>query len=63
MPLEPHPYLLRLRDFLRDAEPGRWRRFASDPQAADHVERVRLELLKATYRMEPASYAALYDIA
>jgi hypothetical protein len=62
MPLEPHPYLLRVRDFLRDAEPGRWKWFASDEWTADYVESVRLELLKATYRMEPASHAALYAI-
>jgi hypothetical protein len=63
MPLEPHPYLLRIRDFLRETEPGRWKWFASDEWTADYVEGVRLELLKATYRMEPASHAELYDIA
>jgi hypothetical protein len=61
--LDPHPYLLRVRDFLRATEPGRWRWFASDEWTADYVEGVRLELLKATYRMAPASHAALYDIA
>lgn len=33
--LEPPPYLLRLRDWLRDAEPNRWRWFASDSFASD----------------------------
>jgi hypothetical protein len=62
MPLGPHPYLLRIRDALREAEPGRWKWFASDEWTADYVEAVRLELLKATYRMEPAAHGALYAI-
>jgi hypothetical protein len=62
MPLAPHPYLLEVRDVLRTGEPGRWSWFASDEWTADYVEAVRLELLKATYRMEPASQQALYAI-
>jgi len=60
--LAPHPYLLRVRDALRAAEPGRWKWFASDEWTADYVEAVRLELLKATYRMEPTAHPALYAI-
>ena len=62
MQLAPHPYLLRVRDFLRETEPGRWAWFASDESTAEYVEAVRLELLKSTYRMEPASHPDLYAI-
>jgi hypothetical protein len=62
MPLAPHPYLLRVRDFVREREPGRWRWFASDESTNEYVESVRLELLKSTYRMEPASHPSLYAI-
>jgi len=61
MALSPPAYLLRARDLLREAEPGRWAWFASDSWSADYVDSVRLELLKATYRLEPASHAALYE--
>lgn len=63
MPLTPPPYLLRLRDFLRDAERGRWAWFASDDWTAEYVEAVPLELLKSTYRMEAGSHGTLYAIA
>jgi hypothetical protein len=60
--LAPHPYLLRVRDAVRAGEPGRWSWFASDQWTTEYVESVRLELLKATYRMEPPSYGPLYAI-
>lgn len=61
--LEPPPYLLRLRDWLRDAEPNRWRWFASDSFASDSTEAVRLELLQSTYRLEESAHPGIYAIA
>ena len=62
MSLAPHPYLLRVRDWLRTSERGRWDWFASDEWTSDYADSVRLELLKSTYRMEPESHAKLYAI-
>jgi hypothetical protein len=62
MELAPHRYLLRVRDHLREREPGRWRWFASDEATREYLEAARLELLQSTYRMEPASHPALYAI-
>ncbi len=61
--LEAPSYLLRLRDRLRESEPGRWQWFASDSFANDYTEAVRLELLQSTYRLEEAAHPQIYAIS
>lgn len=61
--LSPLPYHCRVRDFVRAAEPALWRWFASDAFADEYVERVRLELLKSTYRMDAEAHPVLYAAA
>lgn len=58
--LEPHPFQQAVVRMLRDDEPEVWEWFASDGQLARHSEAVRMDLLKSTYRIEPASDEALY---
>ncbi len=58
--LDPLAYHLELRDYLRAHEPELWEWFASARAQADYTERLRLELLKATYRLEPDGHPDLY---
>ncbi len=58
--LTPTTYHRALRDALRTQEPGLWAWYASDRFSEAQSERVRLELLKATYRLDPSGQAQLY---
>jgi hypothetical protein len=58
--LTPTTYHRELRDALRAQEPGLWAWYASDRFTEAHSERARLELLKATYRLDPAGHEPLY---
>ena len=58
--LEPLPYHRNLISLLRHREPEVWQWFASQQAAADQAERVQLDLLKATYRLERSGYPGLY---
>jgi hypothetical protein len=59
--LEPLPYHLELRDYLKSRERELWNWFASARALADYTENLRLELLKATYRLDTASHPELYQ--
>src|SRR5258707_409473 len=61
--LEPLPYHCALRDYLKAQEPELWKWFASARAQADYTENLRLELLKATYRLDPESHHDLYQAA
>jgi Zn-dependent protease with chaperone function len=61
--LAPLPYQRTLLDYLKNEEPALWRWFAARRPADSAAESVRLELLKSTYRLEPASQPALYACA
>jgi Peptidase family M48 len=61
--LKPLPYHCELRDYLKTQERDLWNWFASAQAKADYTEHLRLELLKATYRLDPESHADLYRMA
>jgi predicted SprT family Zn-dependent metalloprotease len=58
--LKPLPYHERLRDYLHANEKELWDWFASAQAQADYAERLRLELLKTTYRLDPENHGELY---
>jgi hypothetical protein len=53
-------YLVAVRDHLRRAEPEVWAFFASAPARAEHAAGLRMELLKATYRLDRESHPELH---
>src|SRR5258705_8997372 len=59
--LEPLPYHVELRDYLKSEERELWNWFASARAKADYTENLRLELLKATYRLDTAGHPELYQ--
>jgi len=59
-PLEPLPYHLALRDYLKQNEAELWRWFSSAKAQEDYTESLRLELLKHTYRLDATTHAELY---
>ena len=58
--LDPLPYHLEVREYLKSRERELWKWFASAQAKADYTENLRLELLKATYRLAPEGHADLY---
>lgn len=62
-PLTPVAYHRELRDTLRELEPGLWKWFTSDDFEAKSADLIRLELLKSTYRMQPAVHGELHAMA
>jgi hypothetical protein len=58
--LEPLLYHLEVRDYLKSHERELWNWFASAQAKADYTENLRLELLKSTYRLDPAGHPELY---
>lgn len=50
--LEPLPYHVELRDYLKSQERDLWNWFASARAQADYTERLRMDLLKSTYRLD-----------
>lgn len=58
--LEPLPYHLELRDYLKSKERELWNWFASAQAKADYTEHLRLELLKSTYRLDTDGHPELY---
>lgn len=58
--LEPLPYHLEVREYLKSRERELWNWFASARAKADYVENLRLELLKSTYRLDPEGHPELY---
>lgn len=61
--LEPFPYQLELVDYLKSQERDLWSWFASANYLSRYADAVRLDLLKATYRFDPAEHARLYELA
>ena len=58
--LEPLPYHVELRDYLKSRERELWNWFASAQAKADYTEQLRLELLKSTYRLDADGHPELY---
>lgn len=61
--LEPLPYHVQLRDFLKSEESDIWNWFASNQVRADQADSVRFELLKSTYRVDRDSQPDWYALA
>lgn len=59
--LEPLSYHLELRDYLKSEERDLWNWFASAQAKANYTENLRLELLKATYRLDSSGHPELYQ--
>lgn len=57
------PYQLELIRYLREEEADLWSWFASTRHVEEASERVRLELLKSTYRYDAQEHAELYATA
>jgi len=58
--LEPLPYQVELRDYLKSQERDLWNWFGSARAQADYTENLRLELLKSTYLLDAESHPELY---
>lgn len=61
--LEPLPYHIALADHLASTEDEAWRWFSDSLAGPEHAEKVRLDLLKATYRIDRESKPELYALA
>lgn len=61
--LQPTPYHLAIRDFLKEEEGRVWEWFASHGARDEQAEAVRFDLLKRTYRVERSADPQLYAIA
>ncbi|MBP7867973.1 MAG: M48 family metalloprotease [Acidobacteria bacterium] len=61
--LEPLPYLKALADHLAVEEARAWDWFSRELTGPEHAERMRLELLKATYRLDREDRPELYAAA
>ena len=59
--LEPLPYHVELRDYLKSEERELWNWFSSAQAKADYTENLRLELLKSTYRLDKEGHPELYQ--
>ena len=57
--LEPLPYHVELRDYLKSQERELWNWFASARAQADYTENLRMDLLKSTYRLDAANHPEL----
>ncbi|MFT5107234.1 MAG: hypothetical protein ACI9UA_002864 [Pseudoalteromonas tetraodonis] len=60
--LQPLPYHLRLRDFLKGNHREVWDWFSSAEAESDYSDAVQLELLKSTYRLDRAAHEAIYAV-
>jgi predicted SprT family Zn-dependent metalloprotease len=58
--LEPLPYHVELKGYLKSRECELWNWFASAQAKADYTENLRLELLKSTYRLDAEGHPDLY---
>lgn len=59
--LEPLPYHVELRDYLKSQERELWNWFASARAQADYTDNLRMDLLKSTYRLDAESHPELYQ--
>lgn len=60
---EPLAYHCAIVNHLKSEETSLWNWFASSGKRDEEAEAVRLDLLKSTYRLEPASQTKLYELA
>lgn len=60
--LDPLPYHLELRDYLKSQERDLWNWFASARAQADYTENLRMELLKSTYRLDAEGHPDLFQM-
>jgi len=60
--LEPLPYHVELRDYLKSQERDLWNWFASARAQADYTENLRMDLLKSTYRLDAESHPDLFQM-
>ena len=61
--LEPLPYHVELRDYLKKHERELWDWFASARAKADYTDNLKLDLLKSTYRLDAAGHPELFQAA
>lgn len=61
--LQPLPYHLAIRDYLRREEAEVWQWFASQRTREEHADATRFELLKSTYRVDRDDEPKLYSTA
>jgi len=61
--LAPPPYFDAIAGYLKKHEPEAWKWFSEDIGGGEHIERVRLELLKRAYRIDRESKADVYALA
>ncbi len=61
--VEPLFYHRMLRDFLKQEEPALWAWFASKSTETEYLDQIRLDLLKATYRLDRESHGELHRLA
>lgn len=54
--LTPPAYLIAIRDYLRTHEPDLWRWFTSQESRTEYDKAMRLDLLKATYRLDAEAH-------
>jgi hypothetical protein len=59
-PLLPLPYQDALADYQRTEEPETWVWFDSAEVKTEFAENLRIDLLKQTYRLDPAVYPELF---
>ena len=59
--LNPLPYQVEVRDYLKSRERELWNWFASARAKSDYTESLRLSLLKATYRLDADGHPDLYQ--
>jgi hypothetical protein len=62
-PIEPLPYHVEFRDYLKSFEPDLCKWFASARAQADYTENLSMQLLKSTYRLNADGHPELYEIA
>jgi hypothetical protein len=61
--LQPLPYHIAVRDFLKGSDADLWAWFAGQRRSPKFAEDVRFELLKSAYRIERDAQPALYGAA
>lgn len=61
--LQPPPYLRAVVDYLKAEDPAVWKWFAEKRDDPEQAAAIRLELLKATYRLERQTAGELYALA
>ncbi len=59
--LEPLPYQLAVRDYLKEHEPGLWAWFSKTRTLDEHADAIRFDLLKTTYRIDREAEKDLYQ--